>query len=215
MLLGLLAVPVQGLVYALLVGGLLERYAGRAAKARAAMRLWGWPFVRLWLLSLPILVLVALVPLIVLPLLGISFATALLVAVPVLVLVANALFELARVYMVANGERGAARGLLRALALVLRQPLRILGLWLLLSLVGVLVLGASMLLTFGLDSSTVLVALEIQQVGIALGVWQKGVRLAAQMTLVRRLSAPALPTVPASGADVSDASLLAHAVTNP
>src|SRR5207249_3320028 len=49
--LALLAPLAQALAYAALAGSLIARYLGRADPA--AGRAWRWPFLRLWLLSLP------------------------------------------------------------------------------------------------------------------------------------------------------------------
>src|SRR5207245_6740031 len=89
--LALLAPLAQALAYAALSGGPVAGYLGH--QRQGAARLWRWPFLRLWLVSLPAQLLAVLVPLIALPLLGLPLAGPL--AALLLLALLNALVELA------------------------------------------------------------------------------------------------------------------------
>ncbi len=182
-----LSLPAQALAYAALAGPLVEAYLDLPADQRRGARGWFWPLVRLWLLALPIQALAVLLPTILLALAGLPSTTTAGSLTPLILwLLANALFELARVALVA-GERQPRRAIATAFACALRRPLQTLGLWVLLAGLGAIVLGATTAATFAPDPAAPLATLLAQQLGAALAVWEKGVRLAAQAALYRAI----------------------------
>ncbi len=191
-LLGMLAIPAQALAYAALAGGLVERYLGVPGSYGAAARRWRWPFLRLWLLSLPAQALALLVPFLLLSAVGVQTWSAIMVAVPVLLLIIlNALFELARVAMVATGARGGRRGVASAFVLLRSRPGAILGVWVVLAVLGATALAVSAIGTVGPRPAPLLASTVVTVLAAVLEVWSKGIRLAAQASLYRRLAGSA------------------------
>jgi len=198
-LIAALGIPLQGLVYALLAGGVLERLVGREEGSFwGACRRWAGPMIWFGILALLAFLVLAglgLIVLVVLPaggFAGLLWKPAVFVAWLACV---GGLFELARADMVVRRDPRALAVLGRAFALVARPGLflRALALWLLLALLGAaynLATGAAVLsLPSGLPALTVVV----QQVVALGGGWLKLLRLAVALGLALVVKPPAEP----------------------
>ena len=189
-LLALATVPLHGLAYTFLSGGLLEALLGRGRPFWAACRHWFWPLLRLgllgWLLSTGLLGLsLTLLPGLdpsrldrpVLPLAGLLAA----------LLYLNGLLELARADLVARADRRAGRALARALALPGRPRLLLaaLLLWLGLALLGAVFLALGGALLLAVPATALVAAFVIQQALALLGAWLKLLRLAVAVELAQ------------------------------
>jgi hypothetical protein len=218
-----LGIALQALAYAVVAGGVLARLGGDPAEplARAGAR-WLWPMVRFELMAVALIGLLGLLGAGALGLAGAlaldrlggvplglaagSGATPLLVTGGVVVAwvawvgAINGLLEVGRADMVWRGERGAARALGRALALVGRPRLLAgaclawLGLG---ALAGLWALGAAA--AGALGPGGLLAGFALQQVVALAGAWLKLLRLAVALEIAR--SAGAGSGAPVRGQD--------------
>lgn len=184
-----LAVVLQGVLYNVVAGGVLEGLAGeRAGSFWRGLRRWVGPMLWFGLLALPFFVVLAGLGLLLVALLPLGEALAWPRLTLALVWLAclNGLLEWARADMVARGDRRALRALGRALALPSHPGLFLWGVavWLLLGLAGFAfaLLNANAILTLPADWPTLVLATQ----ALALvGAWLKLLRLGAALGLVR------------------------------
>lgn len=185
-----LVILLHGLLYNLLAGGVLAGLSGQSADSFwRALRRWAWPMLWFGLLALPLflalgglgLTLVALLPL------GEALTWLQLVLALAWLACLDGLLELARADMVARGDRRALHALGRALALPARPGLflRVLAVWLLLGLAGLVFALLNGNVTLGLPAVWPLLLLAATQALALAGAWLKLLRLAAALGLAR------------------------------
>jgi hypothetical protein len=195
----LLAVPLQGLMYNVLVGGVIDHLAGRSTGSFwSACRRWAGPMIRIGLAGFALFLLLAIAGLIVLaivPLPGsISWWLEPLLA-GLWLAVLNGLLETARAGMVAGEDPGAMRALGKAFSLLSRSGLVLptLGLWLALGLAS----GAyAVVSAFGVSSvpaNAPLAIFAVQQLFAFAGAIVKLVRLGAAVGVSRAAWPTAVP----------------------
>ena len=199
-----LALLLQGVLYNLLAGGILER-------ARGGRSVPFWPGCRRWFLAFVRLGSVGMVLFGLLLLGGLSLLASLeLEIAPTLVLfggfvwisVLNGWLELARANMVASDDRRALHAVDRATRLVFQRGSwpRALGVWLILGLIGASVLMFQLSALTLIDSGerpslmALLATLVVGQGLVYLGAWFKVARLATALALDESLASSASTT---------------------
>ncbi len=194
-LLLLLALVGQWLAYAFLVGGVLERLAGRREEPYwSACRRWFGPMLRFSVLATLQFLLPALVGavlLLQLPDLGADGVALRALIWLIWIGWVNGLLELGRADMVARQDRAVRRGAGRALALLASGnilPLALL-LWTVLALLGAALWSAVGSLLFAPTdvplALTLVVTLLVQQGALFAAAWLKLLRLAAALAIAR------------------------------
>jgi hypothetical protein len=188
LLLALIGLPLQGLAYCYLSGGVLQALLGRPGSFWGGCRRWFWPLLRLGVLGV---LLYAALGSLVLMLLPPPAARNIDRALPPLILLLsaalglNSLLELARADLVAREDRRAVRALGRALAL-LAQPGRLLSvllLWALLALLGAAFWALSGALLLAVPTAALAATFLLQQALALAGAWLKLLRLAVAVEL--------------------------------
>lgn len=196
-LVALVAIPLHGLLYTFLSGGLLAALLGHEGPFWAACRHRFWPLLRLSLLGwLPSVGLFGL---------GLTLLSSLdpdqlerpllpLAGLLAALLYLNGLLELARADLVTRGDRRAWRALVRALALPTQPGLLLtaLLLWLGLALLGAALLALGAALPLLVPAAALAAAFVVQQALALLGAWLKLLRLAVAVELVRSRQTPRL-----------------------
>lgn len=182
----------------LLGGGVLLTCAeGRFAWRRFLWGAWRWLSAFLALTLLFVICSTLVVTLGVAVLLGRGAIRANALTIPTLGLVGSAYivltawFEFARVIAVAEGTRNIFRALGHAAAFIVRQPLRSLGLYLLMAALGLVLIplyahGIAPVIPFEWGVA----AVAVQQLFIAARLWTRLARWASQMSLYRSCSGP-------------------------
>jgi len=184
---------VQGLLYALVAGGILERLRGSgdgAVSFRRGCARWFWPFVRLGLLGMTLFVPLALFGVLALAALGdVLGAGGALVGAVAWLGVLGGWLELARAGMVARGDSRAAHALGRAarLALHRRCLIHLLPAWLILTALGLAPPTAQLAVSDGSIAGSGLGEV-LAQLTLLSGAWIKVARLATALALDRRLA---------------------------
>lgn len=184
-----LGILLQGLLYNLLSGAVLEGLAGQTPDSFGdALRRWAWPSLWFGLLALPLYLVLAAAGLwlvVWLPLGDVISWPRLLPAVAWLAYL-DGMLELARADMVARGDRRALRSLGRTLALASRPGLllRCAGVWLLLGLASVAFSLLNGNVIPGLPPVWPLLLLATQALALA-GAWLKLLRLSVALPLAR------------------------------
>lgn len=182
----------EALAYAWLVGGVLERLAGRRERAvLVAGRHWFGPMLRYSLSATPLFLAILGLGAGLLALLASARPPAvwLLVLALLWLSLADGLLEVGRASLVLGGERRARQGLLTALALLARPRLLAPATlaWLALAALGLLHLIGSAALLAAVPASASGVTFAAGQVLALLGAWLKLLRLALALELARGL----------------------------
>ena len=193
-----LALLLQGVLYNLLAGGILERArGGRSAPFWPSCLRWFLAFVRLRCVGMLLFGLLLLGGLSLLASLDLEIApTLLLIGGFVWISVLNGWLELARADMVASDDRRALHALDRATRLVFQRGSwsRALGVWLILGLIGASVLMLQVSVLTVADSGerpslmALLATLVVGQGLVYLGAWFKVARLATALALDESLA---------------------------
>lgn len=185
-LIALLAIGLHGLLYTFVSGAALERMARRPMGIWRAGAIWFWPMLRLGVLLAVVVVVLGGVAAIVLALAPGEEPLPVAIKLAAGVVWMGAIgswFELARATMVVQSDRGAWRGIWRALRLLAARPWVVGGTWLALG-IGNLGLDALLLgLTLATSAAAPGPAWIVTALTVGLGTGYKLFRLAVQRRL--------------------------------